>query len=162
MDWHLRILDYHAWRIENFSRHLLTLPEAEFVKATTGSFATLGSLVGHVAASERIFYNLLIQPSGAAPLPKFESESPHAILRNWFDMAAHYRRLAGTLDGSSLVHALVLPGRPGTPDREMTMAEALLQLVDHQAYHLGQVTYTLRHLGQPVSKGTTFFAYLFQ
>lgn len=162
MDWQHRIPDYHAWRIENFSRHLLTLPEADFTKATTGSFATLGSLVGHVAASDRVFYNLLIQPSGAPALPKFESDSPHAILRAWFDMAAHYRRLGATLDGSSLVHTLEFPSPPGTPARKMSLAEALLQLVDHQAYHLGQVTYTLRHLGLPVSKGTTFFAYLFQ
>jgi uncharacterized damage-inducible protein DinB len=78
MDWQYGVLDYHAWRIENFSRHLLTLPEA------------------------------------------------------------------------------VYPSSLSTPAKKMSLAEALLQLIDHQAYHLGQVTYSLRHLGVEVSKGTTF------
>lgn len=159
MDWPRRILDYHAWRIENFARHLLTVPEAEFTKPTTGSFATLGSLVGHVLTADRMFLNMLGgQPSHP---PKAEDLSPHGTVRAWFDLAVLYRQLANDSDIAGLNHSIEVPGRPGT-QRHVTRAEALLQLVDHQAYHLGQVTYTLRHLGLPVAKGTTFFAYLFQ
>lgn len=160
MDWPRKLLDYHAWRIENFARHLLTIPEGEFVRPTTGSFGTLGSLVGHLLVSERWFLNIL---SGQqAPMPKTEGELGHALVRAWYDLAAAYRRLSNDVDVAGMNHVLELPGRPGAEPRRMTRAEAMLQLVDHQAYHLGQVTFTLRHLGQPVAKGTTFFAYLFQ
>ena len=154
----LTLVDYHYWAIDRMLSAVDALDQDAFTRQVGGSFASVRDTLSHLQGAEWIW---VARFRGSPPTtrPGPERFATMTDVRSaWAQTEGDLRAFVGGLDETSLVQLVdyrVLDGKPAAsrPDHMVQ------HLVNHAAYHRGQVTTMLRQLGASPPAPTDLIAF---
>lgn len=155
----LHLLEAMDWARERELAALAPLDQEELRRSLGGSFGTLEATVRHLYGAERIWTERLVAGEGGQGAWPAAAECPNvaAIGAAWRETAAALRSWLAAQPADAperVVHYRNTKGESqATP-----VANIVLQLSHHQAYHRGQITHMLRQLGH-AAPATDYIAF---
>lgn len=153
----IELLDAMDWARERMLGALEPLTAAQWRRPLGGSFGDLHQTLLHMLGAERIWTGRLLahsteespQRRPAAALAGGEELPDLASLRQAWTAVAHELRDWLLAQPPEIVRAVIRYKNTKGVEQTTPVANVLLQLSHHQAYHRGQVTHMVRQLGQP-------------
>lgn len=143
MDDLLTLLDYHAWAVERTIGALAPLSTEEFGRDLGSSHGGVGGTLAHLYGTDLIWTARL---RGERP-PDFPAPGELLalpdLLPHWLAKLQERRIFADTLRPDQLVRYTNLKGEPMVS----RVDEIVRHIVNHAAYHRGQLVTLLRQLG---------------
>ncbi|MFP3391936.1 DinB family protein [Brevibacillus sp. SIMBA_040] len=154
--------DFHTWANQTLLNRLRELPEEVYTQEVQSVFPTVAKVMNHIYMVDQSWLTIMSGVdmrevmSGAGELEK------QLETKNVVELQAMYRELAERFTAffnqeSDLERKLVLDN-PYTSIRDTSLAEMVLQVVNHGTYHRGNVTAMLRQMGH-ASVMTEYAAY---
>lgn len=142
-DWMKKQFDYHVWANEMVLRHIETLPEEVFLKATDLGFSSIAEVFGHLAAAEDVWLARLKgeTPPPLTPKPFRSVEEAIRYMNEQQERSREY--IHGVKDWETVIDYSNSKGQPFSN----TIIEILQHMVNHGTYHRGNVTTMLRYHG---------------
>jgi uncharacterized damage-inducible protein DinB len=152
------LLDYHYWARDIILDAVTELPREKFLKPVDSSFKSLRDTVAHIYAADLVWYTRWMgrAPSGLIPYDQFSDAT--SIRTAWKDLETSVRQFVdnrGEQGVNELFDYTLLSGAPDTAP----FWQMLVHVVNHGAYHRGQVTTLLRQLGAPPPRPTDMIAF---
>ena len=151
------LLDYHYWARDITLDAVTELPHEKFLQPVESSFKSLRDTVAHIYAADLVWYKRWMGTSTSL-IPYDQFPDATSIRTAWKDLETDVRQFVDNL-GEECVHRVwdykLLSGAPDTAP----FWQMLVHVVNHAAYHRGQVTTLLRQLGAPPPKPTDMIAF---
>lgn len=155
----LHLLESMDWARERVLAALAPLGAEELRRPLGGSFGTIEATLRHIYGAERIWTERLAAgEGGGAPWPT-AAECPNvaAIGAAWRETAAALRAWLAAQPADAPARVVHYRNSKGE-DHATPVANVVLQLSHHQAYHRGQITHMLRQLGH-AAPATDYIAF---
>lgn len=152
------LLDYHYWARDIILDAVTDVPREKFTQPVDGSFKSLRDTVAHIYAADWIWHTRWIGDSPTALVSYDQFPDAVAIRTAWKDLEGKVRPFVDGLgeDGiNKLWDYKLLSGAADTAP----FWQMLVHVVNHGAYHRGQVTTLLRQLGAHPPKPTDMIAF---
>ena len=152
------LVDYHCWARDRLLDAIASLTPAQYTQRIESSFPSIRETLVHLWAAETTW---VARWDGEAPTALADGRdlTDFPALRDaWLALE---RRLHGTLarlGDSGVGSPLEYRGFDGKPRRE-PFAMMLQHVVNHGAYHRGQITMMLRQMGLPPAKQMDLIAF---
>lgn len=155
----IRLLRYHIWAHATLFAHLRSLPEAMYTRASPSSFPSVHDTLVHLYVVDMGWFSLLSDPHY---LPSRET---YLV----FLAQTEGKNLAGMETLLEALHAQLLAFMERQdPARELlyggrsySYADVVTHIVNHGAYHRGNISTILRQLGQE-GVATDYSKYVYQ
>jgi uncharacterized damage-inducible protein DinB len=144
------MLDYSIWARDRLLTVIETLDEAALRKVPEGgAYGSIHDTLAHMAVSEWMW---LQRCQGRSPerLPKGEDFASQRVLIDWWnEQHAHATEYVQVLDDADLQGEVTYRG-PDGKERTRKVWHMLMQVVNHQTEHRGQLASYLGQLGHEV------------
>jgi uncharacterized damage-inducible protein DinB len=152
------LLDYHYWARDIALDASAPLPAEQFTRPIESSFKSLRDTLAHIYAADWVWYQ------------RWHGQSPNTLLaydtfpdlpslrRAWTELEGKTRGFVDQLGESGIARAIdykLISGAPGSSP----FWQMLQHVVNHGAYHRGQVTTLLRQLGAPPPRPMDLIAF---
>lgn len=115
---------------------------------TLSHYSSICKLVAHIAGAEE---RLVIQRlAGGIPGPRYEDVAPHsipAVFDDWDRFRAHTHAFIASIDTSGLAGMIPISLPNWSSERKITVEQILFHALNHQNYHLGQISMALQRFG---------------
>jgi uncharacterized damage-inducible protein DinB len=152
------LLDYHYWARDIILDAVTDLPREKFTQPVQSSFGSLRDTVAHLYAADLVWYTRWRGDSPAGLIDYAQFPDAVSIRTAWKDLEGNVRSLVDGL-GEEGINRLwdykLLSGAPDTAP----FWQMLVHVVNHGAYHRGQVTTLMRQLGAHPPKPTDMIAF---
>ena len=147
----LALLDYHYWARDRLLDAVEKIAPDHFRKDMGNSFPSIRDTLLHIVFSEWVWR---LRWEGE-PLPPFfdpkDFEAAQDIRERWIEEERHVRRVVdqvGQDEQNGLDHAFRYAELDGQ-ETQSVFWQSVQHVVNHAAYHRGQVTAMMRQLGNP-------------
>jgi uncharacterized damage-inducible protein DinB len=137
---------YHYWARDRQLQVCADLTEEQFLRPLGGSFPSLRDTLVHLVAVEWIWLERWRGRSPRTLLPPEEFPTLAAVSERWRAVEREMREYVAGLNEEALERPMTIVSTRG---QSWTFAlwRMIVHLLNHQAYHRGQVTTYLRQLG---------------
>ncbi len=143
MDDLLALLDYHTWAVDLTVRALTPLSAEEFGRDLGGSHGGVQGTLAHLYGSDLIWAARLSEQAPPAFPGPGDLPASGDLLALWSAALAARRARVATLNPEQRLHYSNLRGEAMVS----RVGEMVRHLVNHGAYHRGQLVTFLRQLG---------------
>jgi uncharacterized damage-inducible protein DinB len=145
------LITYNYWARDRVLGTVAVLTPAQYVQTIESSFRSVRDTLVHTYSAEWVWYSRWQGTSPTAPLPFSDYPDVPSLIEAWRALELKIRAYVDGLDDTSIQEVLpykLMNGQPGqTPIWQMVQ-----HVVNHGAYHRGQVATLLRQLGAtPIS-----------
>ncbi len=152
------LLDYHYWARDIILDAVTELPRETFTQPVDSSFKSLRDTVAHIYAADLIWYMRWTgqAPKGLIAYDRFPDAT--SIRTPWKDLESDVRQFVRNLGEpgvNKLFDYALLSGASDTAP----FWQMLVHVVNHAAYHRGQVTTLMRQLGHNPPRPTDMIAF---
>ncbi|HUP03147.1 MAG TPA: DinB family protein [Bryobacteraceae bacterium] len=140
------LFDYNYWARDRQLEACALLTPEQLVQPLGGSFASLRDTLAHMLGVEWLW---LERWRGAAPsalLPAAEFPTLAALTERWRAVETEMRQYVAGLTDEALGRVMTYQNIRGI-SCAYPLGSMLYHLLNHQSYHRGQVTMSLRQLG---------------
>jgi len=152
------LLDYHYWARDRMLEALEALTPEQYTRDLGSSFRSIRDTAVHTYAAEWAWYSRWQGESPAALLQADRFPDVDSLRRVWVEHEAKMRAFLDRMDEQGtrrVIEYRLLSGDPGaSPFWQM-----LQHVVNHAAYHRGQVTTMLRQIGARPPKSMDLIAF---
>jgi uncharacterized damage-inducible protein DinB len=140
----LDLLEYHRWATEKVLQNVAALSAEKYTKDTGSSFASIRDTLVHAYAADRTWLGRIQAQS--PDLPNAQDYPTVASLREvWLEVLSTWPSVVQTLNNpEQIIFYTALNGAAYTNK----LSDIIRHVVNHGAYHRGQVTTMLRQLGE--------------
>ncbi|MDR7071491.1 DinB family protein [Fictibacillus barbaricus] len=144
----LTMYDYHVWANQTLFNRLLELQNDVYHQEVKSAFPSVSKVVSHMFIVDQLWFHII---SGISMSDALEIEKVETDTKNIEEMTMMFSKLTGQYKGflneqEDLDKRLVLD-TPWAGRRETSLAEMVMHLVTHGAYHRGNITAMLRQMG---------------
>lgn len=152
------LLDYHYWARDRVLEAVERLSPEQFTRVVVSSFPSVRDTLVHMYAADNVWYR---RWHGESPTQLVSPEPFHdlaTVKAAWEELEAATRQYFSTLDQAgidSVTDYRLMNGTPGSSP----FWQMLQHVVNHSAYHRGQVVTMLRQLGAPAPKPLDLIAF---
>jgi uncharacterized damage-inducible protein DinB len=154
------LLDYHYWARDRMLDAVEPLSTEEFNRDLRNSFPSIRATVVHMYSADWVWCARWTGDSPAAmpdPAPADCPDVP-AIRRAWVDQEREVRGILASVGEGGVTRPMQYRGFGGQLQAQ-PFWQQLQHLVNHGAYHRGQVTTMLRQLGVTSLKSVDLIAF---
>lgn len=145
--------DYHAWANQTLINRLKELPPAVFRQEVTSVFPTVAKVIAHIYLVDRTWFEILGGMSMNAAMAIFRDITEATESKSLDELEAMYIELSqqfkAFLREQPDLEKVINLDNPYAGIRDTSMAEMVLQVVNHATYHRGNITAMLRQMGHP-------------
>ncbi len=141
-----QLLDYNYWARDRVFAAVARLTPDQYTRDLSSSFNSIRDTLVHVYSAEWIWY---MRWQGTSPTSRLSADrfpDLPALQAAWSELEGHIRAHVERVGEAGLAAALdykLLNGQPG----RAVLWQMIQHVVNHGAYHRGQVTTMLRQLG---------------
>lgn len=152
------LLDFHYWARDRVLDAAAKLTQEQFTRPLVSSFPTVRETLVHLYWADWAWYQIWhgTFPSEALAVDQFTDV--HSIRHAWIAHEAGVRSFVADLAGAD-PHRVVAFHRPDGTQGTFAIAHMIQHLVNHGAYHRGQITVMLRQLGAEPPQSTDLIRY---
>ncbi len=152
------LLDYHYWARDIILDAVTGMPDDQFTRPVESSFRSLRDTVAHIYAADLVWY-LRWTGRGPTGLIAYDQFRDATSLRTaWKDLESDVRQFVGNLGDEGVNRLFDYTLLSGAPDTA-PFWQMFVHVVNHAAYHRGQVTTLMRQLGHHPPKPTDMIAF---
>ena len=152
------LLDYHYWARDIILDAVTDVPREKFTQPVDSSFKSLRDTVAHIYAADWIWYTRWIGQSPTSLIAYDQFPNATSIRTVWKELEGKVRPFVDGLGEAGINKPFDYKLLSGAPDTA-PFWQMLAHVVNHGAYHRGQVTTLLRQLGAPPPKPTDMIAF---
>ena len=152
------LLDYHYWARDIICDAVTPLTREQFTAPVESSFKSVRDTVAHIYAADLIWYTRWMgeAPSGLIAYDQFPDVT--SIRTAWKELEGKVRPFVDSLGEAGVNRTFDYKLLSGAPDTA-PFWQMFVHVVNHGAYHRGQVTTLLRQLGAHPPKPTDMIAF---
>ncbi len=145
------LFEYNYWARDRQLQACATLTDEQFLRPAGGSFASLRDTLVHLLAVEWLWLERWRGRSPRSLLPPEEFLTLAAVFERWRTVEREMRDYVALLTDEALERSITCIGTRGNT-WTYPLWRMIVHLLNHQAYHRGQVTNLLRQLGKQPPK----------
>jgi len=154
--------DFHTWANQTLFNRLRELPEEVYTQEVQSVFPTVAKVMNHIYMVDHSWLTIMSGVDMREAMSGVGELEKQLETKNVVELQAMYKELAERFTAffdqePDLERKLVLDN-PYTSIRDTSLAEMVLQVVNHGTYHRGNVTAMLRQMGH-ASVMTEYAAY---
>lgn len=142
------LLDYHYWARDRMLAAVAALPPDAYAKDLGSSFRSIRDTVVHIYAAEWVWHSRWRGVSPTEPVTPDQFPDVASITPVWRELEERVRQLIRETAEADLAQELDYRLLSGTPGRSVFW-QMVQHVVNHAAFHRGQVTTMLRQVGAP-------------
>lgn len=144
----IKMYDYHVWANKELFHRLSELGNEVYQQTVKSVFPSISKVVSHMYIVDQLWFHII---SGTSMTEALEIEKVESDTKSIEEMIAMYNELTNHYseflnDAVDLDKVLMLD-TPWAGRRETSIAEMLLHITTHGAYHRGNITAMLRQNG---------------
>jgi uncharacterized damage-inducible protein DinB len=147
----LKMYDFHVWANKTMITHLKELPQDIYTKEIQSVFPTVSKVIAHIYLVDACWLDILTGKSmseamaaSAQLTAHTESRSIEEIETMYTDVSERYKAFLNQQDN---MEKRIMLDNPYAGLRDTSLAEMVLQVVNHGTYHRGNITAMLRQMG---------------
>jgi uncharacterized damage-inducible protein DinB len=152
------LVDYHYWARDRLLEAVEPLTAEQFTRDLGNSFRSVRDTLSHIHGAEWVWLSRLEGQSPTSLLAHDRFPDLAAARTEWAASEARLRALVSGLDEAGLGRVLDYRLLNGTPGASRVW-HIVQHVVNHAAYHRGQVTTMLRQLGAAAPKSQDLIAF---
>ncbi|MDC0764706.1 damage-inducible protein DinB [Brevibacillus sp. HB1.1] len=145
--------DFHTWANQTLINRLKELPEGVYEQEVQSVFPTVAKVVEHIYMVDQGWLHILQGMDMRAALneawkkeQELTGKSLEEVEQMYAELVEQYRVFLSQEE--DLDRHIVLDN-PYTRVRDTSLAEIIMQVVNHGTYHRGNITAMLRQMGYP-------------
>ncbi|EJL25409.1 DinB family protein [Brevibacillus sp. BC25] len=145
--------DFHAWANQTLINRLKELPEGVYEQEVQSVFPTVAKVLEHIYMVDQSWLLILQGMDMQAAMDetwqqekKITGKSLEEVEQLYAEMVEQFRAFLSQEE--DLERRIVLDN-PYTRVRDTSLAEIIMQVVNHGTYHRGNITAMLRQMGYP-------------
>ena len=154
----LTLLDYNYWARDRLLAAVDQLSPEQFTRDLGSSFRSVRDTLAHLHGAEWIWYRRWIGESPTTLPPADRFPDLDSVASAWRDAEAQIRAYFSPLDDRAIERVIDYKSTVGVPGAS-PLWQMLQHVVNHQAYHRGQVTTLLRQMGAAPPKAMDLIAF---
>lgn len=143
--------DFHTWANQTLINRLKELPEAVYTQEVQSVFPTVSKVMAHIYLTDQGWLRMMqgvdmqTMMNETGPQQKeVEAKSLAELEQMYAELAERFR---ATLQQEENLERRIVLDNPYAGVRDTSLAEMVLQAVNHATYHRGNVTAMLRQMG---------------
>lgn len=140
------LIDYHYWARDRLLDSVEQLTPEQFCRDLGNSFDSIRGTLVHLVSAERAWCARWRGESPTGQLVPTEFETAGDVRARWLEEEARLREFVAQLGPDGVNRVVRYTQFDGSP-RNSVFWQTLQHVVNHAAYHRGQVTTMLRQLG---------------
>ncbi|MDR6553741.1 DinB family protein [Paenibacillus qinlingensis] len=146
-----RMYDYHVWANQTLINRLKELPQEVYRQEIQSVFPTVAKVIAHIYLTDRTWLDILGGKSMKEAMAASWQITEATESKSLIELEAMYVELS--IRGKAFLKELpdlekkITLDNPYAGVRETSLAEIVLQIVNHATYHRGNVTAMLRQMG---------------
>jgi len=153
------LVEYNYWARDRVLSAVTLLPSDQFTRDLGSSFTSVRDTLVHIYSAEWVWYSRWTGVSPAEPIRADRFPDLASVRKAWVELEGQIRAFVERLADDQAKRAIDYRLMNGNPGRS-TFQQMVQHVVNHGAYHRGQVTTMLRQLGAAPPQSTdliTFF-----
>lgn len=154
--------DFHAWANQTLMNRLRELPEEVYMQEVQSVFPTISKVMNHIYIVDQGWLSMMGGKDMRESMSGVGEMEKKLETKTVIELEAMYRELAeqftAFFDQESDLERKIVLDNPYAGVRDTSLAEMVLQVVNHGTYHRGNVTAMLRQMGH-ASVMTEYAAY---
>lgn len=154
----MQLAGHNAWANQRLVKVLAGLPDEQLDRDMASSFPSLRATLLHIWNAESVWYQRLHLASPVVPPAAGFSGNTEELLRLFVKQSEDLRGFVATASAAKLAHTVEY-NSPAKGICKTPVADILLMVFTHGAYHRGQLVTMLRQQGVPKLPGTDFIEY---
>lgn len=146
----MTMYNYHAWANQTLFNHLKALPRELYHQEVQSVFSSVAKAMAHIYIVDLGWMEILEGRSmsdalvfARSFLQDTEAKSIEELEAMYSELAGRYQALLGQLD----LEQVIVLDNPYAGVRDTSVAEMVMQVATHGAYHRGHVGAMLRQVG---------------
>ncbi|MFD0698221.1 DinB family protein [Paenibacillus sp. GCM10027628] len=149
----IQMYDYHVWAMKTIINRLKELPQAVYTQDIQSVFSSLAKALSHIYVVDCGWLAMLSGHSMSEAMSHAQPMQQEMEALSLTELESKFLNLFE--DFKSFLHrqenleALITLDNPYAGVRETSLAEMVLQVVNHGTYHRGNITAMLRQIGIP-------------
>ncbi|MEF3306150.1 DinB family protein [Paenibacillus sp. GYB003] len=147
----IEMYDFHEWANRTMFGRLKELPRDVYVRHIRSVFPSVAKTMAHIYIADHGWLDTMAGTSMSEALEiarelqeQIEAKSLEELEEAYAELAGRYRSF---LDGQPDLDRTITLDNPYAGLRETRLSEMVLQVVNHDTYHRGNVTAMLRQMG---------------
>ncbi|MGD8188451.1 DinB family protein [Brevibacillus ginsengisoli] len=147
----IKMYDYHVWANQTMLNYLKELPPDTYKQEVQSVFPSISKAMAHIYMVDTLWIEVLCGKSLTEAFPlsnqvkeAAESASIEELQAMFDDLSKKYQAF---FSQEPDIERKVILDNPYTRKRVTSLAEMLMQVVNHGTYHRGNVSAMLRQLG---------------
>ncbi|MDQ0896569.1 DinB family protein [Paenibacillus sp. V4I7] len=147
----LEMYDYHVWANQTILNRLKELPQDVYNKEIQSVFPTISKAIAHIYLVDACWLDILSGKSmkeamaDSAPLTAgVESKGMEEMEKLYVQISERFKTL---LNQQENMEKRIMLDNPYAGQRDTSLSEMVLQVVNHGTYHRGNITAMLRQMG---------------
>ncbi|UVI32959.1 DinB family protein [Paenibacillus spongiae] len=146
----LRMYDYHVWANQTLINRLKELPQEVYTQELQSVFPTISKAIAHIYLADRTWldilrgHSMMVAMESARQITAQTESLPLDDIENLYTDLS--RQFKSTLHRQENMEQLITLNNPYAGIRETSLAEIVLQIVNHGTYHRGNITAMLRQM----------------
>ncbi|NQX59238.1 DinB family protein [Paenibacillus qinlingensis] len=146
-----RMYDYHVWANQTLINRLKELPQEVYRQEIQSVFPTISKVIAHIYLTDRTWLDILGGRSMKAAMEASWPITEATERKSLEELEVMYTELSlrfkAFLKEQPDLEKKITVDNPYAGIRETSLAEMVLQVVNHATYHRGNVTAMLRQMG---------------
>lgn len=143
--------DFHVWANQTMLTHLKKLGEDIYTREIQSVFPTVSKAIAHIYVVDSGWLDMMNGKSMNEAMADSVQLTADAESKSIEEIEAMYTQLSerfrAFLDTQASLEEMIVLDNPYAGVRDTSLAEMLLQVVNHGTYHRGNITAMLRQMG---------------